>query len=139
VTEPANLQNDAGLEVGVPAAAVESPKELLWRPRRRPDHEMENLKLLGMVCTAARGNDLEPCASHLHLQSHSLAMRAVAGDRGPARVETCGDCGTYANMFYQARNRDVNPVADDLATLGLDILACEEGWSASCTESAFED
>jgi FdhE protein len=62
-------------------------------------------------------------------QSRSLTLRAIDGDRGPARVETCGDCGTYAKMLYQAQDLEVDPAADDLATLGLDILAGEEGWS----------
>jgi FdhE protein len=37
--------------------------------------------------------------------------------------------GTYAKMFYQRRDLEVDPVADDLASLGLDVLAGEDGWS----------
>ncbi|GEP57599.1 formate dehydrogenase accessory protein FdhE [Reyranella soli] len=62
-------------------------------------------------------------------QSRSLALGAIKGDSGAARVEICGDCGTYAKMFYQSGDLDVDPVADDLATLSLDVLAGEEGWS----------
>ena len=56
VTEPGNLQNDAGLEVGVPAAPLEAvlcTEELLRRPRRRSDHEMENSALAALVAALA--------------------------------------------------------------------------------------
>jgi FdhE protein len=32
-------------------------------------------------------------------------------------------------MLYQARDIAVDPFADDLATLGLDVLVAEAGWS----------
>jgi FdhE protein len=32
-------------------------------------------------------------------------------------------------MLYQARDVNVDPYADDLATLGLDVLVAEAGWS----------
>jgi FdhE protein len=62
-------------------------------------------------------------------QSRSVTLRAVEGDHGAVRVETCDDCCTYAKMLYQTRDTGVDPVADDLATLGLDVLAGEQGWS----------
>jgi FdhE protein len=62
-------------------------------------------------------------------QSRSVTLRAIEGDHGAVRVETCDDCCTYAKMLYQTRDTGVDPVADDLATLGLDVLAGEQGWS----------
>jgi FdhE protein len=62
-------------------------------------------------------------------QSRSVTLRAIEGDRGAARIETCDDCGTYAKMLYQAADVGVDAISDDLATLGLDVLASEEGWS----------
>ena len=32
-------------------------------------------------------------------------------------------------MLYQAKDMKVDPFADDLATLGLDLLVGEAGWS----------
>jgi FdhE protein len=32
-------------------------------------------------------------------------------------------------MFYAAKDPQVEPFADDLATLGLDLLVAEAGWS----------
>jgi FdhE protein len=62
-------------------------------------------------------------------QSRSVALKAVEGDSGAVKAETCNECHTYAKMFYQAHDREVDPFADDLATLGLDVLVAEEGWS----------
>src|SRR5262245_20955205 len=56
MTEPTNLQIDAGLEVAVPAASLESilcTEELLRRPSRRPDYDRENSALVALVAALA--------------------------------------------------------------------------------------
>jgi FdhE protein len=62
-------------------------------------------------------------------QSRSVALKGIEGDSGAVKAETCDDCRTYAKMLYQARDIAVDPFADDLATLGLDVLVAEAGWS----------
>lgn len=62
-------------------------------------------------------------------QSRSVALREIEGDPGAVKAETCGDCHTYAKMLYQAQDRNVDPFADDLATLGLDVVVAQAGWS----------
>jgi len=52
VIEPINSQNDAGLELAIPAASLESilcTEELFRRPSRRPDYDRENLALVALV------------------------------------------------------------------------------------------
>jgi FdhE protein len=61
--------------------------------------------------------------------SGALALESIEGDSGAVRAETCGDCRTYAKMLYQAKDTRLDPVADDLATLALDVLVAEAGWS----------
>jgi FdhE protein len=61
--------------------------------------------------------------------SRSLTLKSVEGDAGIAKAEACDECRTYAKIFYAAKDPDAEPVADDLATLGLDLLMAEEGWS----------
>jgi len=39
-------------------------------------------------------------------------------------------------MLYQAKDTNVDPVADDLASLGLDVLVAEAGWAAPRAQSA---
>jgi FdhE protein len=64
------------------------------------------------------------CAS-----SRTLSLRGVDGDSGLARAETCDECRTYAKVFYEAKDAAVDAYADDLATLGLDMMVGEAGWS----------
>jgi FdhE protein len=62
-------------------------------------------------------------------QSRSVALKEIEGGSGTVRAETCDECHTYAKMLYQSRDMKVDPFADDLATLALDILVAEAGWS----------
>jgi FdhE protein len=46
-----------------------------------------------------------------------------------ARAETCDDCGTYRKIFNQEHDFDVDAVADDLASMMLDVLVSEAGYA----------
>ncbi len=45
------------------------------------------------------------------------------------RAEICDDCKSYLKILYQEKAVDGDPVADDLATLALDILVDEAGYA----------
>lgn len=45
------------------------------------------------------------------------------------RAETCDDCMSYLKILYQEEAPGGDPVADDLATLALDMLVDEAGYS----------
>ncbi len=62
-------------------------------------------------------------------ETRSLSLKGIEGDSGAIKAETCNECHTYAKMLYQARDMKVDPFADDLATLGLDLLVAEAGWA----------
>jgi FdhE protein len=62
-------------------------------------------------------------------QSRTVALEGIEGDSGAVKAETCNECHTYAKMLYQAKDMNVDPFADDLATLGLDLLVAEAGWA----------
>jgi FdhE protein len=62
-------------------------------------------------------------------ETRSLSLRGIEGDSGAVKAETCNECNTYAKMLYQARDVKVDHFADDLATLGLDLLVAEVGWA----------
>lgn len=55
----------------------------------------------------------------------------IAEDAGVVKAETCAECHTYLKILYQDKDLAVDPVADDLASLGLDLLMAEE----SCLRS----
>jgi FdhE protein len=61
--------------------------------------------------------------------SKTLAIRGIEGDSGVVKAETCDECGTYSKMAYQAKDMQADPYADDLATLGLDVMVGEAGWA----------
>ena len=46
-----------------------------------------------------------------------------------ARAETCDDCHAYCKIFNQEHDYDVEPLADDLASLTLDVLVTEAGYA----------
>lgn len=58
-----------------------------------------------------------------------IAYHEIEGGGGAAKAETCDGCGAYGKIFYLARDAAIDPVADDLATLGLDLLVGEAGWA----------
>jgi len=61
--------------------------------------------------------------------SGALELREIEGGTGAAKAEVCGTCHTYAKLLYQARDTSVDPFADDLATLALDLMVGEAGWA----------
>ena len=62
-----------------------------------------------------------------------IAYRHIEGSdlkNAPAvRAETCDDCKSYLKIIYQEKAPDADPVADDLATLALDMLVDEAGYA----------
>lgn len=49
----------------------------------------------------------------------------------PTRAEVCDECKSYLKIFYQEKDPRVEPNADDLATLALDVLVDEQGYGRS--------
>jgi FdhE protein len=45
------------------------------------------------------------------------------------KAETCDECGTYTKILYKDKEPGGEVFADDLATLGLDVLVGEAGWA----------
>jgi FdhE protein len=58
-----------------------------------------------------------------------LTLESIDGGNGVVKAETCRSCRTYAKLLYEAKDTQVDPVADDLASLALDVLVGEAGWS----------
>jgi len=47
--------------------------------------------------------------------------------KGAVRAECCGECGHYLKIVDMAKDAHVDPVADDLASVALDLLVGETG------------
>ncbi len=55
----------------------------------------------------------------------------VAGDAGGVKAETCSTCGAYLKLFYLEKMPAAEPLADDVASLTLDLLAAQDGLGRS--------
>jgi FdhE protein len=54
-----------------------------------------------------------------------IAYREVEGGDGTIWAETCESCHGYVKILHQHKNVALDPVADDVASLGLDLLLRE--------------
>jgi FdhE protein len=57
-----------------------------------------------------------------------ISYRTVEGKPDTVKAETCEACRAYVKILYQVNDPALEPLADDVATLGLDILMAEDGW-----------
>jgi FdhE protein len=62
------------------------------------------------------------------LTNEGITYHSIEGGSEAVRAETCGKCHTYRKILYQEKDTDVEPVADDLSSLTLDLLMTEEGF-----------
>lgn len=44
------------------------------------------------------------------------------------KAETCDNCHGYVKVLYQTKDSGLEPLADDVASLGLDLLVREGGY-----------
>lgn len=51
----------------------------------------------------------------------------IEGTSGAVRTESCEECGSYLKIMYMDKDPHVDPVADDLATLTLDLMMGDSG------------
>ena len=80
-------------------------------------------------CTSC---DTDKGVKYLVLQTEGEAQTKGGTQSEPAaRAETCDECKSYLKIFYQEKDPHLDPTADDLATLALDLLVDEQGYVRS--------
>jgi FdhE protein len=57
-----------------------------------------------------------------------IGYQEIEGGPGTVKAETCDSCGCYVKILHQHKDPTLDPVADDVATLGLDLLVREGGY-----------
>lgn len=57
-----------------------------------------------------------------------IAYEELDGGPDTVKAETCESCHGYVKILHQHKNPQLEPVADDVATLGLDLLLRENGY-----------
>jgi len=77
------------------------------------------------------------CATEWHMvrvtcsqceATKDIAYHSIDGASGAVRAESCDECRTYRKILYQEKDANIEPVADDLASLALDLLMSEAGY-----------
>jgi FdhE protein len=77
------------------------------------------------------------CSSEWHLvrvkcnscaSTGNISYLFVEGANDAVRAECCDDCNSYLKILYLEKDQNLEPVADDLATLALDLLVDEQGY-----------
>lgn len=77
------------------------------------------------------------CATEWHMvrvtcsqceSTKGISYQSIAGAPDAVRAECCDGCRTYRKILYQEKDAGVEPVADDLASLALDLLLTEAGY-----------
>lgn len=54
-----------------------------------------------------------------------IGYEEVEGGNGAIKAETCDECQSWVKIFYQQKTSGIEPIADDVASLGLDMLMRE--------------
>lgn len=62
---------------------------------------------------------------------NQVAYEEIEGGSGLVQAETCAVCKSYLKIVRRDKDTAVDPAADDLATLALDILVDEAGFARS--------
>ena len=80
------------------------------------------------------------CAAQWHLtrlicsncgSTRHLTYFAIAEGASGVKAEACAKCGTYLKLLYLETTPGMDPVADDAASLALDLLLSEAGYVRS--------
>jgi FdhE protein len=57
-----------------------------------------------------------------------ISYQAIEGIADTIKAETCDECRTYMKLLNRRKDPELEAVADDVASLGLDLLVTEAGW-----------
>jgi len=82
------------------------------------------------------------CASQWHMErirctycgrNDKVTYFAPEGQaaNGALKAESCEYCRSYIKIMYLEKDPELDPVADDLASLALDLAMAEQGWRRS--------
>jgi FdhE protein len=78
------------------------------------------------------------CATEWHLvrikcshcgSTEGIHYHSIEGGAPAIRAEACDGCHAYRKIFYQEQDMQVEPLADDLGSLALDLLMSEAGFN----------
>lgn len=87
--------------------------------------DIENVRYASCSCCATQWNEVRIqclcCGS-----TKGISYRSAGTDDATVKAEVCKECGHWTKLLYQVRNPSLEPVADDVGSLGLDLLMRSE-------------
>ena len=93
----------------------------------RADERSEGYRYLHCALCATEWHLVRITCSHCQ-GTEGIAYHSIEGGSEAIRAESCEQCHTYRKILYQEKDVSVEPVADDLASLALDLLMAEAGY-----------
>jgi FdhE protein len=93
----------------------------------RADARSQGHRYLHCALCAAEWHLVRVTCSHCQ-STAGVAYHSIEGGAEAIRAESCEECHTYRKILYQEKDAYVEPVADDLASLALDLLMTEAGF-----------
>jgi FdhE protein len=101
-------------------------------------HPVASVVRIGGAAQGLRYLVCSLCASEWHVvrvkcsscaSTKGISYLGVEGAKQAVKAEACDECKTYLKVFYLEQDPTMEPVADDLATLALDLLVDEQGYN----------
>ena len=93
----------------------------------------QNLRYLHCALCATEWNlvrvQCTSCESDKGVHYLSLEGETRAATDAAVKAEACDECKSYLKIMNQDKDTQVDPYADDLATLALDVLVDEQGFA----------
>ena len=93
----------------------------------RADKRSQGYRYLHCALCATEWHLVRVTCSHC-LSTEGIAQHSIEGGPEAIRAESCDRCHIYRKILYQEKDVSVEPVADDLASLALDLLMGEAGY-----------
>lgn len=82
---------------------------------------IDNVRYASCACCATQWNEVRVkclcCGS-----TRGISYRSAQTHEATVKAETCRECSSWIKIFHQMKNPSLDPVADDIGTLGLDML-----------------
>lgn len=85
---------------------------------------IENIRYAACAGCATRWNEVRIkclcCGS-----TKGISYRSAETVDATVKAEVCSECASWVKIFYSMKNPTIDPIADDVASLGLDLLMKE--------------
>ena len=83
--------------------------------------DIENVRYATCSCCALQWNEVRIkclcCGS-----TQGITYRSADTEEATVKAEVCTECNHWVKILYQIRNASLEPIADDVGSMGLDLL-----------------